>query len=102
MRIFERMTVLRTLFPEKRVAREAVHRWTQAVTREPELAGDVIRLGGIMAKAPARYQEGVALPDPVDPYAMAKREGRRELAVELLAMMQVTATEFHKIMEMDE
>lgn len=100
--IFDRMTLLRALFPSRMAAAEVVGRWVAAQEREPELARDVIRIGRVLARAPVRYIAGIEAPDPIDPIRLAKAEGRREMALDLLAMMQITAAELRDLMENDD
>lgn len=91
--IFDRITILRTLFPGRYEAARAAARWSRAADADPELAGDVIRLGGVLAKGAARYVDGAEALDPIDPYRLAREAGRREFAIELLGMMGVTPQE---------
>lgn len=98
--IFERMNVFRTLFPRSPVAASAAAvRWREAADLDRGLVEDVIRIGGVLAAAPRRYAGGVEVPEPVDPIRMAKAEGRREMAIELLALMTVSHQEFLELME---
>ena len=60
-------------------------RWSNALDRDPGLARDLIRLGGVLTQGPRRFEDGVEAPIFEDTVSLARREGRRELAVELLA-----------------
>lgn len=98
--IFDRLTFFRVLFPRSASAAvDAATRWREAADRDPGLAEDVVRIGGVLAAAPRRYAGGVEVPEPIDPIRMAKAEGRREMALELLAMMSVSSREFLELME---
>ncbi len=97
--IFDRITLLRGLFPSRTASRAPVARWVRVAETEPECVGDVIRLGGLLALLPRRYEAGAEIPAPIDPIQLARAEGRRELAIELLALMSVSADEFRTLME---
>lgn len=97
--IFDRLTIFRTLFPTRDAAGPVALRWTQAAGRSPELIEDVIRMGGVLAKAPARYVEGVEAVDPIDPIRLARDQGRREMALELLALMTINGAQLADLLE---
>ena len=79
--------LLRSLIHPPRLRQRMARRWGVAATAEPELVDDVIRLGGIMEMEPRVMVDGVADLAPADPTHIAMRAGRRELALELLALM---------------
>lgn len=91
--IFDRITILRSLFPGRVVAGQAAARWTAAADADADLVGDVIRLGGVLATTPAVYVGGVETLDPIDPIRLARDAGRRDFAIELLGLMGVTPQE---------
>lgn len=95
--ILDRFTLLRALFPSRAAAAKLAGRWSRAADREPELASDIIRLGGILSKAPARFVDGVEAPDPIDPIRLARDQGRRELATELLGLMSIGPQELNDL-----
>lgn len=99
--IFARIPILQMMFPEKRASAAVAARWSRAATKDPELAADVIRLGGILDKQTEEYRDGVVVPNPIDPIRMAKEAGRREFAVEMLALMQITPEELRNLTEYD-
>lgn len=99
--ILDRMGILRALFGSRRAAAEVSGRWMLADEAEPELARDIVRLSGLLAKAPARFAEGVEVPDPLCPLRLARAEGRRELALDLLALMKVSSADMAAMMEED-
>jgi hypothetical protein len=103
MSVFDRIGMLRALFPfgGRRTAGRVAVCWAEAAEREPRLVEHLIVLGGVLALAPRRYVAGVQQPDAIDPMRMARDAGRRELALELLALMNVTAPELRALMEDD-
>lgn len=77
-----------------------VLRWTKAKEDDPAIMRDVIVLGGVLAMEPRSFDEfGQENPDPIDPVRLAVERGRRELALELMALMSVNAYELSKIAE---
>lgn len=107
MKILDRLSVLASVFgatPGGRVnpvAAEVSKRWMQACTREPELACDLIREGGLMAVQPVEMENGAPQVAPLDPYRLAYEAGRRDLALLLLAQAGISITELNHIMEAD-
>lgn len=98
--IFDRLSIFRGLFPRSaRAAADAAMRWREIADANPALIEDVIRIGGVLAAAPRRYADGVEVPEPIDPIRMARAEGRREMALDLLALMTVSSREFLELME---
>ena len=96
MMIWDKIGVLRALFPAKSVAADAGRRWYHATTREPELMADVIRLGGLLVAQP---YDPAATAAPLDPYRLAYEAGRRDLALQLTALMGLTIHELNSLME---
>ena len=84
---FDRMTVLKTLYPAgPGVAGEHARIWRRVFAAHPELIEDLARIGGLYALRPRTYDPtGTALPEPVDPYQLAIDQGRREAVLEILA-----------------
>lgn len=97
--ILNRITLALSALRAPKAAAEVAARWSEAAFREPELAGDVIRMGGVLSKQPAEYKAGVERLTPLCPYRLARNEGRRELAVEILALMHITPDEIRRLME---
>ena len=79
--------------------RAMVRRWTAAFGRDPELAADLIRRGGLLELRPERLENGVVMPDPIDPVRLAYEQGRRALAIELLAVGRISHTDLNELME---
>ena len=85
--ITRRLSIILSRFVGPRPAREAARRWSEAQRRAPELAQDVIRLGGVMAPTGA----------PLDPQRLAYEAGRRDLAHEVLALMTLSIDEINDL-----
>lgn len=97
--IFDRLGIIRALFPARSAAAEVAGRWRRAAAKDPELIGDAIRLGGVIAIQPDTYEAGVPMGAPIDPVRLAYEAGRRDLAVQLIALMGLTTTELQNLME---
>lgn len=95
--IFARIPIIRAMFPAANPALEAARRWTRAFRTEPELQGDLIRLGGILTLRAERYVEGIPAPDPIDPVRLAYDQGQRDMAVKLLALGGLTPFELNQL-----
>lgn len=77
-----------------------VLRWTQAAGEDPELVTDIIRFGGVLDPDPfATGHDGLEALDPIDPIRMAKQQGRREFAQELLRLMTIDPRTLANLME---
>lgn len=77
---------------------DMARRWSNARRRDPELVADLIRLGGILSAQP--MQDGEIY--PLDPHRLAYEAGRRDMAVQLAALMSLTITELNALMEDDD
>lgn len=77
-------------FEARRQGTRMARRWGKAATAEPRLAEDLIRLGGVLAGQPAMIEDGFPVPDLPDPQRLAYQAGRRDLALQLLALMNLT------------
>jgi len=98
--IFHRIQLLRVIFRNNdKVAVEYARRWQRAFASDPELAPDLIRLGGIMTMMPVHVRDGDIVPDPIDPLRLAHEQGMRDMALKLLALGGITPTELNKMME---
>lgn len=95
--IWDRLSVLRTLFVGRGVASDVARRWRAA--RDPALAADILRLGGVLTLQPVRIVGGVPEVEPIDPQRLAYEAGRRDFAIQLLALMGLTITEINSLME---
>lgn len=74
-------------------------RWHRVALTNPDLAGDVIRLGNVLALQPDQYDRGMPLGAPIDPTRLAYEAGKRDMAVQVLALLGLTATELQSLME---
>ena len=104
MKIFDRVAIaFSALFFERehgarRLIRRTVSRraarWGRVCTAEPRLAADVLALGGVLALG-ARDHTGAP---ELAPEQLAYDAGRRELALELVALMGLTPFELREQM----
>ncbi|VDS07909.1 hypothetical protein PARHAE_01089 [Paracoccus haematequi] len=96
--IWDRFTVIRALIPHKPSTGDTARRWRNARAVAPELAADVIRFSGLLTMQPARFVDGFSTPE-LDPARLAYEAGRRDLGLQLLALMGVSQTELNAMME---
>lgn len=114
MKLFHKLGMLRALFgqpaPEvasiedlreamkaaDHAAAEPARRWWKAAQADPELLGDVIRLGDVFTTQPFA---GGQLAAPIDPLRLAYETGRRDLALQLATMMTLSIHDLNKLME---
>lgn len=91
--IWDRLSVFMTLFPRATAdqARSVARRWRRAFADEPALAEDLIRLGGVLALTP---------PNPKGPNLeqLAYEAGRRDFALQLLAMGGLSPWQINQMM----
>lgn len=73
-------------------------RWSRAADREPALVRDLIELGGLMTALPHELIDGQPTRMPVDPNQVLIDQGRRELALQLLAAMKMNPGELADIL----
>ena len=98
--IFRRLPIIRLIFGGNDAdAADAAKRWRRAFVDEPELATDLIRIGGILRLRAVRMVDGVPATDPIDPIRMAYDEGRRAAVIEFLALGGVNHHDLNKLME---
>jgi len=93
--IWDKLSILRTIFPSREAASVYAARWKAASDRERALVADVIRLSGLLAQQPRQDAEVAA----IDPNRLAYEAGRRDLGLEILALMNLTHTELGNLME---
>jgi hypothetical protein len=97
--ILDRLSILASFLPARGAAAAVAKRWRAAAARDPELVADVVRIGGILQLQPARFQDGLEQPDPIDPVRLAYEAGRRDMALRFVALMGITITELNSLME---
>ncbi len=93
---FDRIAVLQQMFSgaARMFAAPVAGRWRKAARIEPELMRDVIGMGFVLAMQP-RID---GLPQ-IDSAQLAYDAGRRDLALEILALMGAGTDEILKLME---
>jgi len=97
--VLDRMAIFRALFPDRAAAGAVAARWRAARDADPELMGDLIRLGKVLQLQDKIVDaDGTAL-DRTDAAEVMYDRGRRDLAVELVALMGVTDRELAQMME---
>lgn len=97
--IFDKLRILRMLTPTRRAAHRLATRWVSAAENDPALVEDVIRLSGILAQRPKRFDAGVEVVEPIDATRVLIDRGRQELGQELLALMSINAFELSQLTE---
>ncbi|MDF2235379.1 hypothetical protein P2H44_22720 [Albimonas sp. CAU 1670] len=103
--IFDRLAILfADLVPDpgaeaRRTIRRTVsaraRRWGRAAVADPRLAADVLALGGVHETTARDGRTGAVV---LDPNELAHAAGRRDLALELVALMGVTPFELRELM----
>lgn len=84
---------------DERAATQAARRWKAARDAEPELAGDLIRLGGVLSMQVQTLEDGQARLGETDPARLAYEAGRRDMALQLLGLMNLSNFELSRLME---
>lgn len=93
--IWDKIGILRSLFPSRAAALEVSKRWNSASQKNRALAADLIRLGGVMTLQPIEQGEV----DITNLQRLAYEAGRRDLALQLLAMMNLTIEDLNTLSE---
>ena len=96
--IWNPLSVLRAITASPRHANVMAARWQAAVQADPRLVEDMISLGRIMESLPVDLEGGVPERAPVDANQLLIDQGRRELALELLALMNVNRADLALMM----
>lgn len=99
--IWNPLTILAAVFPSagRREAAACSRRWQAALSRDPRLQLDLIRLGGVLALQPVRVVDGFPEPEPIEPQRLAYEAGRRDFALQLLALGNLTPEDLNILME---
>ncbi|WP_333828284.1 hypothetical protein [Pararhodobacter sp.] len=95
--LIDRLSIFRSIFPDRRTARTVAARWARAASDQPMLINDLIGMGAVLAL----QLRSNGLPD-TDPQRLAYEAGRRDLALELLAMAGVSRTDLNTLSTMME
>jgi hypothetical protein len=96
--IWNRLDILRAVFPTKAVAASVSRRWRKIGGEDGRLKEDLIRLGGVLILQPVQDGE----PQPLDPLRLAYEAGRRDFAMQLLALMGTSFEDMNRMMEDDD
>lgn len=99
--IVPRLMILMTVARTRREAEDASGRWQRAL-REPGLTEDLIDLGGLLQLQAYDRTDGQPAVAPIDPLKLAYEAGRRDLALQLLALAKFTPETLRSKMEDDE
>jgi hypothetical protein len=79
----------------RRTVSRRARRWGRAAAEQPALAADLLAMGRVLEQAPRTPDDTLA----ASTEEMAYELGRRDLALELLALMHVTTFELHQMMQ---
>lgn len=82
---FDRLGMLRAQHVTAEDAAGAASSWRRAFDTDPHLIRDLVRIGGLYAGLPRLYQDGVEVPERIDPIRLGVIQGRREAVLEILA-----------------
>lgn len=99
--IWHPVTLLQAIFPfEQRLdmARKS-RRWRAAIKDDSSLAIDLIQLGGVLTGQPARLTEGWPAPALPDAATLAYAAGRRDMALQLLALAHLSPSKLQSLMK---
>ena len=113
--VFDRFAIWRTVAPvemtpdslaNERAAVAAradvadkARRWSRAYRAGPDLAIDIIQLGGILTAQPMQPNGDI---DARDHGRLAYEAGRRDFAVQLLSLMNLSPFDLNTLMENDD
>lgn len=103
--IWDALTIaFRALIPERdpgiraqirRTVSRRARRWARASVAEPYLRADLLAIGRVLSMAPRGGDDALA----ATAQELAYDAGRRDLALELLALMAVTPLQIHHMMQ---
>jgi hypothetical protein len=97
--IWDRNIILRTLFPTRAAATPVARRWRAAAAKDRALPADMIRMGGVLTLQPVRLVDGFPEVEPLDPLRLAYEAGRRDFAMQILALMDLSIDDMNTLME---
>jgi hypothetical protein len=96
--IWNKLSILRAVFPSRSAARDVARRWHAAASKSPQLATDLIVLGGVLTMQPIDNGEV----DITNPHRLAYEAGRRDMALQLLAMMNLSIEDLNTLTEQND
>ena len=99
MTIWTPLTILAAAFPfgARRAVIRMSRRWTSAAKADSRLVEDLIAMGGVLAGQPATVTDGWPVPSLPDPQRLAYEAGRRDLALQLLALMSLSPLQLNEL-----
>lgn len=99
MIIWDRLSILRGFVPfsARSIALRRARRWSKVAREDGRLAEDLILLGGIMTTQPVDLVDGWPTPALPDAQLLAYQAGRRDMALQLLALMSLTPMELNTL-----
>lgn len=99
--IWHPVTLLQAIFPfgERLEMARKSRRWRAAVQADSNLAVDLIQLGGVLTGQPARLSDGWPTPALPDPATLAYAAGRRDMALQLLALANLSPFKLQSLMK---
>jgi len=92
-----KMAALMTVFSKPRDAIAIGRRWRSAARDIPALGDDLVHLGGLRLMQPHQRVDGFPQPEALGPEMLAYQQGKRDLALQLLALMGLSQTEFNSL-----
>lgn len=110
--MIDRLEILRAIFPARwhrrkgqpvapPAMRQLVRRWNALGETHPELVRDLVALGRVTTPQPFDMVDGIPEPAAVDPQVLAYEAGRRDLALQLVALMNLSIFELNALTEDD-
>lgn len=101
MTVWSPLTTIAAFLPKAALWEGArlARRWGKAARAEPRLAEDLIRLGGVLTGQPAILDNGFPSPALPDAQTLAYQAGRRDMALQLLALMSLTPYQLNELMK---
>jgi hypothetical protein len=84
--------LLRALFAGDSLdpVRPVARRWRAAAQADPQLVDDLIVFGEVLVTTPVNMQDGLPVPMVKSATELAYEKGRRDMALQLMALMEVT------------
>lgn len=99
--IWNPVTLLQAVFPfgnRLDMARKS-RRWRAVIQADSNLAVDLIQLGGVLVGQPTRLSDGWPTPALPDPTLLAYEAGRRDMALQLLALANLSPSKLQSLMK---